>query len=54
MAGRLHEPRDPHTTMGDAPNGYSIFTFDGNHYEIEFRPASRPKDYQMNTTLRSG
>ncbi|MFO0892271.1 MAG: calcineurin-like phosphoesterase family protein [Isosphaeraceae bacterium] len=39
----------PHTTMRDgAPNGYSIFTFDGNHYEIEFRPASRPKDYQMN------
>jgi hypothetical protein len=39
----------PHTTMRDgAPNGYSILTFDGKDYDIEFRPASRPKSYQMN------
>ncbi|MDX2039407.1 MAG: calcineurin-like phosphoesterase family protein [Isosphaeraceae bacterium] len=39
----------PHTTMRDgAPNGYSIFSFDGHDYSIEFRPASRPKTYQMN------
>ncbi|GIW88118.1 MAG: hypothetical protein KatS3mg108_2442 [Isosphaeraceae bacterium] len=39
----------PHTTMRDgAPNGYSILTFDGHNYDIEFRPASRPKTYQMN------
>lgn len=39
----------PHTTMRDgAPNGYSILTFDGHDYDIEFRPAARPKDYQMN------
>jgi hypothetical protein len=39
----------PHTTMRDgAPNGYSIFTFDGQNYDIEFRAASRPKNYQMN------
>jgi hypothetical protein len=39
----------PHTTMRDgAPNGYSIFTFDGHDYDIEFRPASRPMQYQMN------
>ncbi|MGI8923462.1 MAG: calcineurin-like phosphoesterase C-terminal domain-containing protein [Fimbriimonadales bacterium] len=39
----------PHATMRDgAPNGYSIFTFDGHEYSIEFRAARRPSDYQMN------
>jgi hypothetical protein len=39
----------PHTTMRDgAPNGYSIFTFDGNQYSIEFRAAFRSEGYQMN------
>jgi hypothetical protein len=39
----------PHATMRDgAPNGYSIVTFDGNRYSIEFRAARRPADYQMN------
>ena len=39
----------PHTTMRDgAPNGYSIFTFDGNQYKIEYRAAGRPASYQMN------
>lgn len=39
----------PHATMRDgAPNGYSILTFDGHDYDIEFRPASRPRSYQMN------
>ncbi|CAN5900100.1 calcineurin-like phosphoesterase family protein [soil metagenome] len=39
----------PHTTMRDgAPNGYSIFSFDGQNYSIEFRAAGRPKEYQMN------
>lgn len=39
----------PHTTMRDgAPNGYSIFTFDGHSYSIEYRAARRPSDYQMN------
>jgi hypothetical protein len=38
----------PHTTMRDgAPNGYSIFTFDGHRYSIEFRAARRPASYQM-------
>lgn len=38
----------PHATMSDGvPNGYSIITFDGNKYKIEFRPASRPVDDQM-------
>lgn len=44
------DPRGvPHTTMRDgAPHGYSVFTFDGSQYSIEFRAARRPIDYQMN------
>ncbi len=44
------DPRGiPHTTMRDgAPNGYSIFTFDGTQYKIEYRAAGRPATYQMN------
>jgi len=39
----------PHATMADgAPNGYSILTFDGHAYSIEFKAARRPADYQMN------
>lgn len=39
----------PHTMMRDgAPHGYSIFTFDGNTYGIQFRAARRPESYQMN------
>jgi hypothetical protein len=39
----------PHATMRDgAPNGYSIVSFDGNRYSIEFRAARRSADYQMN------
>lgn len=38
----------PHATMRDgAPNGYAIFSFDGNQYSIEFRAARRPPTYQM-------
>ena len=39
----------PHATMADgAPNGYSVLSFDGNKYSIDFRAAGRPADYQMN------
>jgi hypothetical protein len=39
----------PHTTMRDgAPVGYSVFSFDGNQYRVEFRAARRPAGYQMN------
>jgi hypothetical protein len=42
----------PHTTMRDgAPNGYSIFAFDGNQYTIEFRAARSLPSYQMNVIL---
>ena len=38
----------PHTTMRDgAPNGYSIITFRGNEYSIEYKAARRPADDQM-------
>jgi hypothetical protein len=47
--GARDERGIPHTTMRDgAPNGYSIFTFDGSNYAIEFRAASRHPEYQMN------
>ncbi len=48
-SGAPDERGIPHTLMRDgAPNGYSIITFDGTRYSIEFKAASRAKDYQMN------
>jgi len=39
----------PHTTMRDgAPNGYSVFVFDGTQYSIQFRAAGKKKSYQLN------
>lgn len=47
--GAPNELGIPHATMRDgAPNGYSIFTFDGNRYATEFRAAGAPASYQMN------
>ena len=38
----------PHSMMADgAPNGYSIISFDGNQYTVDFKAASQPADYQM-------
>jgi hypothetical protein len=38
----------PHATMADgAPNGYSIISFDGTDYRLEFRAAGRPANYQI-------
>lgn len=38
----------PHTMMADgAPNGYSIISFDGQKYVLDYRAAGRSKDYQM-------
>lgn len=38
----------PHSMMSDgAPNGYSIISFDGHEYALDFRAAGRPADYQM-------
>jgi hypothetical protein len=47
--GLADERGIPHTTMADgAPNGYSIMTFDGHDYRLDFRAAGRSADYQMN------
>ncbi|MCR9295161.1 MAG: calcineurin-like phosphoesterase family protein [bacterium] len=42
----------PHATMSDGgPNGYSILTFNGHEYDLEFHAARRPADHQMNIYL---
>ncbi len=47
-SGTPDERGIPHTTMADgAPNGYSIISFDGTKYELDFKAAGRPADYQM-------
>jgi hypothetical protein len=46
--GPLDERGIPQTLMADgAPNGYSIMSFDGTDYSLEFFAAGRSKDYQM-------
>jgi hypothetical protein len=48
-SGQIDEVGIPHATMNDgAPNGYSIITFDGNSYSIQFKAARKPENYQMN------
>lgn len=50
-SGMTDERNVPHTTMADgAPNGYSIMTFDGVEYRLDFRAAGRSADYQMAIT----
>jgi hypothetical protein len=47
-SGAPDERGVPHATMADgAPNGYSIITFDGKKYRLDFKAAGRPADYQM-------
>jgi len=47
-SGANDERGIPHATMSDGgPNGYSIFTFDGANYAIEFRAAGKPSHRQM-------
>ena len=47
-SGKKDERGIPHTTMSDgAPNGYSILTFDGKDYQLDFKAAGRSADYQM-------
>jgi C terminal of Calcineurin-like phosphoesterase/N terminal of Calcineurin-like phosphoesterase len=48
-AGVPDENGIPHTTMPDgAPNGYTIVTFDGADYTLDFKAARRPASHQMN------
>lgn len=47
-SGMRDERGIPHATMADgAPNGYTMVTFDGHDYQMEFKAAARPADYQM-------
>jgi hypothetical protein len=50
--GMIDERGIPHATMNDgSPNGYSIISFEGNHYSVRFKAAGRPENYQMNIYL---
>ncbi len=47
-SGAPDERGIPHTTMADgAPNGYSLLSFDGTEYRLDFRAAGRAADYQI-------
>ncbi len=47
-SGALDERGIPHTAMADgAPNGYSILSFDGTKYQLDFKAAGRSTNYQM-------
>jgi arylsulfatase A-like enzyme len=47
-SGAPDERGIPHTAMADgAPNGYSIISFDGTKYKLDFKAAGRSADYQM-------
>jgi len=51
-AGLRDETGLPHSVMNDGgPNGYAIVSFDAPSYKIEYKPARRPADYQMNVYL---
>lgn len=47
-SGATDERQIPHTTCTDGtPNGYSIMSFNGAEYSLDYRPAGRPADYQL-------
>ncbi len=47
-SGAPDERGIPHMAMADgAPNGYSIISFDGTNYKLDFKAAGRSADYQM-------
>lgn len=50
--GHFDEVGIPLAQMSDGgPNNYSVITFDGTEYDVDFRAARRPADYQMNVFL---
>nr|MBI1230554.1 metallophosphoesterase [Cytophagales bacterium] len=50
--GLKDETGIPHATMNDgAPNGYSILSIDGASYQLTFKAARRPADYQLSIHL---
>lgn len=51
--GLKDETGIPHATMNDgAPNGYTILNLDGSNYQLTFKAARRPVDYQLNIYLK--
>ncbi|HSI76546.1 MAG TPA: calcineurin-like phosphoesterase C-terminal domain-containing protein [Lunatimonas sp.] len=51
--GLKDETGIPHATMNDgAPNGYTILSLDGAAYQLTFKAARRPADYQLNVYLK--
>jgi hypothetical protein len=47
--GNFDEVGIPTAQMSDGtPNGYSIITFNGSEYDVQYQVARRPADYQMN------
>jgi len=47
-SGTPDERGIPHTICKDGtPNGYSIISFDGTEYRLDYKAAGRPADYQM-------
>jgi len=47
--GAFDERGIPHATMADGgPNGYLVIGFEGTDYDVRFKAAGRPVDYQMN------
>jgi hypothetical protein len=45
----------PNTTMRDgAPNGYTVVSFDGSEYRLDYRAAGEPAEHQMNLHLPEG
>lgn len=47
-SGTPDERGIPHTICKDGtPNGYSIISFDGTDYRLDYKAAGRPADYQM-------
>jgi hypothetical protein len=51
-SGNKDERGIPHATMSDgAPNGYSVITFDGKKYQIDFKAAGLPESYQMRIAM---
>jgi predicted phosphodiesterase len=50
--GLKDETGIPHATMNDgAPNGYTMLSLDGAEYQLTFKAARKPADYQLNIYL---
>ena len=47
-SGRLDDQGVPYATMRDGtPKGYAVIDFDKNSYQIRYKVAGKPEDYQM-------